>query len=464
MEKALRTSWQNLPPDQPERIEIDLRFTPKQYEKLSMGMIPAQMEDKWFIFMENDWLYFHRSWTGFCIYKAQVKKDADGYLINEFWAERNPEKYNNTDDSVDIETFHFLTGRGLLGIDFRETYFRRNINSEEDSLRGWSNFGNLLFSEKGLDLTFAVKAVLFGVATGDALGVPVEFRNRETLRRNPVREMLGYGTHNMPPGTWSDDSSMTFCLAEALTGDFDLKNTAENFTRWFRNGYWTATGKVFDIGKTTMTAIKRIEAGIPAELAGSDLGESNGNGSLMRILPLVFYLRAKSVEERFELTRKVSSITHRHMRSVIACFYYLEFALKILSGTEKSQIFTELQNEVPEFLRRINIPSSETDVFHRLFKDRIGELPEERIHSSGYVVHTLEASIWCLLTTGNFSDAVLRAVNLGEDTDTTGAVTGGLAALYYGSESIPAEWRDILARKRDIEDLADRLGSLASEW
>jgi len=177
----------------------------------------------------------------------------------------------------------------------------------------------------------------------------------------------------------------------------------------------------------------------------------------MRILPLLFYLKDKPVEESYGLTRQVSSITHAHIRSVIACFYYLEFARHLLTSKDKFSIYDQLQTEVSDFLISRKIEEPEIRHFDRLLKSDISKLDEDAISSSGYVVHTLEASIWCLLTTGSYEEAVLKAVNLGEDTDTTGAVTGGLAGLLYGYVSIPERWLVQLARKADIEGLAERM-------
>ncbi|MFS8081810.1 MAG: ADP-ribosylglycohydrolase family protein [Ginsengibacter sp.] len=301
------------------------------------------------------------------------------------------------------------------------------------------------------------KDILLGVSIGDALGVPVEFNSRETISHSPVTDMLGYGTHNKPQGTFSDDSSLTFCLAEALTEKFDPENIATNFTSWLYDNYWTAYNDVFDVGIATNKAIQNLAAGCQPDLAGGTDESDNGNGSLMRILPLVVYIKDKPIAERYNITKLVSSITHGHIRSVIACFYYLEFARQIISGIDKFKIYANLQKKIPEFLNSISIDVNEIKVFDRLLKNEIYNLNEKEIQSSGYVVHTLEASIWCILTNKNFSEAILKAVNLGEDTDTTGAVTGGLAALLYGWENIPEKWLNQLARKKDIEDLANRM-------
>ncbi len=302
-----------------------------------------------------------------------------------------------------------------------------------------------------------IKSVLFGVAVGDALGVPVEFNDRQTISKNPVTDMIGYGTYNLPAGTWSDDSSLTFCLAEALTKDFDLNAIGQNFINWVHHQYWTPRGRVFDIGIGTRQAIDRIAKGEKPEFAGGSKDIDNGNGSLMRILPLLFYIKDKPINERYEITRQVSSITHGHTRSVIACFYYLEFAKQIWEGKDKFEIYRNLQTEVANHLTNLEINPKEIDLFDRLLKREIHTISEDEIQSSGYVLHTLEASIWCLLTTDNYKEAVLKAVNLGEDTDTTSAVTGGLAGLLYGFDNIPEIWLQQIARYDDIENLAERL-------
>jgi ADP-ribosyl-[dinitrogen reductase] hydrolase len=299
--------------------------------------------------------------------------------------------------------------------------------------------------------------ILLGVSVGDAIGVPVEFKSRDEVRRKPVQDMVGFGTYNLPPGTFSDDSSLTFCLAEALVSGYDLKTIAQNFINWRYNNYWTAANHVFDVGITTQHAIDRLLKGTQADLAGDFDVSSNGNGSLMRILPLLLHIKDKPIIERYQITRQVSSITHGHVRSAIACFYYLEFALGLLNGGEKYGIYHMLQRTISESLDSLSINPEEKNIFRRLLIDQIELIPEDHIKSSGYVIHTLEASIWCILTTDNYKDAVLAAVNLGDDTDTTGVVTGGLAGILYGHKSIPESWLNQLARRADIEILARRM-------
>lgn len=298
---------------------------------------------------------------------------------------------------------------------------------------------------------------LFGVAVGDALGVPVEFCSRDSLANQPVTDMIGYGTHMQPPGTWSDDSSLTFCLAEALTVGYDLHMIGNNFQSWLYQSVWTPHGDVFDVGITTRAAISQLARGTQPQYAGGMDEHSNGNGSLMRILPLLFHIKELPLKERYQKTKDVSSITHGHIRSVLSCFYYLEFARHLLDGKSARAAYTQLQTEFADLLKAKEINPRETEHFDRLLQGDIAQVSEHSIFGSGYVIHTLHASIWCLLTTDSYAAAVLKAVNLGEDTDTTGAVTGGLAGLLYGYEAIPQHWVKQLARKNDIEYLAQRL-------
>ena len=300
------------------------------------------------------------------------------------------------------------------------------------------------------------QTILLATATADALGVPVEFKPREDLQQNPVTDMREFGTYKQPKGTWSDDTSLMLCLAESIVEGLDLQKLAQQFIAWRNDNYWTARGWVFDIGIGTRIAIERLEKGTPPELAGGFDEMDNGNGSLMRILPLVLYIKDLDIDQRYEWTKKVSSLTHAHVRSVMACFYYLEFAKKIVEGKDKFQAYTELQSEMITHFEKREINTLEIQKFSRLLTEDISNLNETDIHSRGYVIYTLEASIWCILTTSNYKEAVLKAVNLGEDTDTTAAVAGGLAGLIYGIESIPKEWLEVLARKVDIVELANR--------
>lgn len=311
-----------------------------------------------------------------------------------------------------------------------------------------------------------IHSALFGVAIGDALGVPVEFKDRKYLKANPVTDMIAYGTHNQPAGTWSDDSSLTFCLAEMLSSKYDLKELSDRFIDWYETGYWTPYGEVFDVGVATSKAIYRLKQDINPLIAGGAEETDNGNGSLMRILPLVFYIKNMDIEQRFRYVNDVSSLTHRHIRSVLGCFIYSEFVLQLLKGFNKFEAFHQTRDIVNNFLNKNAICSDrEINKYHRILMNPIGdyaikpiyEYTEDEIASSGYIVHSLEASLWCILKEDSFEATVLRAVNLGYDTDTTAAITGGPAGILYGLHSIPLRWLNQLARKEDIQHLCNKL-------
>lgn len=309
-----------------------------------------------------------------------------------------------------------------------------------------------------------VRDALIGLAVGDALGVPVEFESRESLVANPVTDMRAYGTYSQPAGTWSDDSSLAFCLADSLTQDFNLADMAQKFVDWSQSRIWTPHGRVFDIGITTREAMEVLED----ILIGGDHDAlehlryeademSNGNGSLMRILPLLFYLKQHPVEEWFEITWKVSALTHGHIRAAIACWYYLRFAWHLWQSGDKRNAYLEVRTEARELFRKKNIAFSEQRIFDRVVEHSISFLPASEISSSGYVMHSLEAAMWCVLRYNTYEETVLAAVNLGHDTDTTAAIAGGLAGILYGFDAIPSKWVNQLTRLNDILQLCDDL-------
>jgi ADP-ribosyl-[dinitrogen reductase] hydrolase len=300
---------------------------------------------------------------------------------------------------------------------------------------------------------------LLGIAIGDALGVPVEFTGRAKLRKNPVQDMRGYGTYNQPPGTWSDDTALTLCLADALTSSYRLNSIAQNFIDWYIDDKWTATGSVFDVGGTTSKAIERLMDGISPEKSGMNAEHQNGNGSLMRILPLAFYLQDEEDPlKRFELVKEVSSITHAHFRSVFACFIYIEVVLQLLKGEkDKMKAYETAMGEVWEYEAQTATEQREIDLFKDVMDASVFKREDKDILGSGYVLHSLEASLWCWMKHDNYKDAVLEAVNLGDDTDTTAAITGGLAALTHGLNSVPSHWFDLLKRRDDIIALGESI-------
>ncbi len=295
-----------------------------------------------------------------------------------------------------------------------------------------------------------------GLCVGDALGVPVEFTSREERTQNPVVDLYSDNAWREPPSTWSDDSSLTFCLADCLCDGFSLQAIADAFCRWYYEQEWTARGRVFDIGVTTQMAIEKLRSRMSPLQSGDTVERSNGNGSLMRILPMAYLHKTVDLPNLIHRVHQVSGITHAHPRSQMACGIYICIAIALLEGANLEDSYT-IGLDQAETISQAFPYILEKHHFERIFSRKIAALPIESINSEGYVIDTLEAALWCLLTTSSYPEAVLKAVNLGEDTDTTAAVTGGLAGIYYGTENIPSEWINGIARQQDIKDLAARL-------
>lgn len=293
---------------------------------------------------------------------------------------------------------------------------------------------------------------------GDALGVPVESTPRHELSLCSVKNMLGYGRYDHPQGTWSDDSSMIFCTMESLLrGTYDPEDLGKTFCQWIFEGHWTPDGYVFDSGLTTFLALDRIRnGGVPALDAGGTSEEDNGNGSLMRILPAALWFHRLPVAGFLSRIHEVSAITHAHPRSLVGCGIYSLFVRELLADGNKEEALRRTATAALDYYGNQQLFKSELPNYMRILSLDIPKLSEKDINSSGYIIDTLEASIWCFFRHETSYDTILSAVNLGLDTDTTGAVAGGLAGLLYGLEGIPDVWSESLARKDEIENIIDR--------
>lgn len=313
-----------------------------------------------------------------------------------------------------------------------------------------------------------VKALIIGHAIGDAFGVPVEFQARYRLKENPVISMRGYGTHPVPPGTWSDDTSMTLCLLESLArlGKVDYDDIMNNFVSWMKRGEFTATYTVFDIGIATRQALLAYEPDsklIPKTgplLCGGTGERDNGNGSLMRIAPMALYLYQQSGTDLawpdMEIVHNVSKLIHAHARSQMACGIYVLIAVELLSGIGLRDAVRAGIAKAYQLYGHQSEFTAEMNTYSRLWNvDRFANVPEYEIKSTGYVLDTLEAVIWCLLNSDNYCECVLMAVNLGDDTDTVGVITGGLAGMAYDWDNIPPNWKHELQRVNYIEEICN---------
>lgn len=298
---------------------------------------------------------------------------------------------------------------------------------------------------------------IIGFAIGDALGVPAEFKSRDELKMKPIIDMVGGGSHNQVKGSFSDDTSMTLATIDSIIEKqaIDTDDIADKFLKWYRNGEYTATGKLFDIGRTTIQALVKYELNIDKAINCGGVGEyDNGNGSLMRILPVVYYIYYKKIDNEIEIyniVKEVSSITHAHEISVLGCYIYTRYCLLLLEGNDKFEAYKKLQQ-----LNYSIFSENTLNKYERILKEDISPKSEDDISSSGYVVSTLEAVMWLFLNSKDYNSTILKAVNLGNDTDTIAAITGSLLGIYYGLNSIKNKWKLSLKKHDYIIDLCKK--------
>lgn len=319
------------------------------------------------------------------------------------------------------------------------------------------------------------KSGMMGLVTGDALGVPVQFMSRSQIAARPEGSVTGMesgGVFDMPEGTWSDDSSMAVATMVSLMekGGLDTDDMMKRFVSWLYNGEYTPFGQSFDEGITCSEAIGRYaDIGDPSS-CGRKGEHANGNGALMRILPvcLYYYERQKRVctsdDEAIYGVHAAAALTHDHLRSNMCCGMYFFMVKSILDGD--GSLRERLQNGIDRGCRyyaRDLGNLGELAYLERIqHLDVFEEVQEREIRSSGYVIDSIEAAVWCLITTESFRECLLRAVNLGDDTDTVAAIAGGLAGLYYGYEAIPEEWLAVIKKRRWLEGLCCKAGNMTN--
>jgi ADP-ribosylglycohydrolase len=298
-----------------------------------------------------------------------------------------------------------------------------------------------------------VKEGICGFVVGDALGVPVEFYSRRELEEDPVVDMREYGTYNQPRGTWSDDSSMTIATMHSIVNKkaIDYADIMDEFCNWAFEGEHTPHGKRFDIGNTTRRGLERYQNGAEPLKSGGTSTHDNGNGSLMRILPLAYI-----PDIDYETVENISALTHGHDRSKIACVLYVEIARSMIRN---DLTIEEHIDSSCEKIKEYYADNEELEEFRRIFENDFSD----GIMSGGYVIDTIETVIYCLKNTDNYKDAVLMAVNFGIDTDTNAAICGGLAGIYYGFDAIPIDWLDSICKLDDILSLCEKFEAFCDE-
>lgn len=305
-----------------------------------------------------------------------------------------------------------------------------------------------------------VEGSVLGFAVGDALGVPAEFMSRDDLLVDPVKGMRGGGAHEQPAGTWSDDTSMTLCVMDSLIEKgIDYADQMQRFSDWLWSANNTAHEEVFDVGGTTKSAIFKFVKGMPPLQCGETADYTCGNGSLMRILPIALYLVGQygtcNMDDRAaEIIHRASKCTHAHIRCQMACGIYCAVVFQLCAG---GQLTNAVNHAIRLVLSYYKKKPEFTEVYHEFETlKNIESWNESQISSSGYVLDTLQAALWCLLNTSSYAECVLKAVNLGEDTDTTAAVAGGLAGLCYGAEAIPKDWAEVTAKYSELQQRSKR--------
>lgn len=289
------------------------------------------------------------------------------------------------------------------------------------------------------------RGALLGLAIGDALGATLEFTRRDT---HPLHtELLGGGPFDLRPGQWTDDTAMALALADSLIGcsGFNPNDLATRFVRWWQQGAYSCTGTCFDIGITTSAALARfVRTGEP--YAGSIAPDTAGNGSLMRLAPVALFALHDAAHAD-QLARDQSRVTHAALQAIEACAYFVQLLREAILGE-------------PDMLRPRT--SSGDPAITAIASGSWQQKTRDQIRSSGYVVDTLEAALWAVGTTTSFEEALILAVNLGEDADTVGAVTGQLAGALYGASAIPERWFHPLAWKTQLSEAATKLASASS--
>ena len=305
-----------------------------------------------------------------------------------------------------------------------------------------------------------LKNGIMGFIIGDAMGVPLEFKKRELFKNSKVVDMIGNGSHNVAKGTWSDDSSMTLATMQSIIdnkGKINYESIMDNFMLWAKKGKFSCINRAFGIGITTLKALKCYryrnefkEYNNPIN-CGQNGFYDNGNGSLMRILPIAYYCYYKKLndDEIYNLVKDVSSFTHSHEISILGCFIYVLLVIELLSGKEKVNAYSNIR----KYNYRKYFSLENIKYYDRLLNNDISKLDVDSISSMGFVVDTLEAVIWCFMNNNSYDKCVIEAINLGNDSDTIGALVGSLSGIYYND--INNKWLNDIKRKNYLLDLCN---------
>lgn len=299
----------------------------------------------------------------------------------------------------------------------------------------------------------SVKDSLIGFAVGDAFGVPFEFMRRDIIRANGVRKMIGNGSHSVPIGSWSDDTSMIVATMDAIINDdaINYNHIMDNYIAWLNGNEFTSIDYTFGVGNTVFKALNRYYNGTDPLKCGGTAIKDNGNGSLMRILPISLYCIVNNLDsnETKKIISEASSLTHAHDISKLSCYIYTEFLREILRTKNP-----EMSLEYIHSIDYSGFSDEAIEAHKKILSETFIDIDDTEIKQSGYVVDTLEAVLYSILNTYDFESAIICATEMGYDTDTIAGITGSLAGIIYGYESIPEEWTKNLKKYDYLEDLS----------
>ncbi len=304
--------------------------------------------------------------------------------------------------------------------------------------------------------TSKVRDGIIGFIIGDAMGVPNEFKTRECIKTNILMEMVGFGSHPVPAGSWSDASSMTLATIDSIIKEDEINyyDITDNFVLWAKDTKYTPFNYVFNISSTCLKAITNYKDNNMNPIkCGLGKLEDNDNSSLMRMLPIAYYAYYKQLtdDEILKLVKDISSITNRHEISILGCYIYVKYIMCLLGGKTKEKSYSIIKK-----LDYSNFKENTLKTYKRVLNDDILKLKLSEIKSSCYIVDSLEASLWCFMKSDSYAQAVIAAINLGDDTDTIGALTGALSGIMYGYKNIPDVWVNKLINLNYIFDMVDR--------
>ena len=426
---VIKSDWKTF--DMPESHDIFFLWcpiSPVQMKVLRQGHIPKEMEDKWFWYMQGDTLFAHRSWSGFCIYRI----DFSTVNYHKVTVNRDPEQYKATDIDEDRKTLSKLLSRWTCSpYDHYGEWMSETIDALEKAKRQVGKADGLARAGRerkdGL-LRDRCKGMIWGLIVGDCLGSPIQFTRKDDHPR--ITEMVACPVFGLPPGYWTDDSSMAMCVMDSYVRrkGYDLHDVGDTFAKWLTEGYLSAIeGRAFDVGMATRAACMSIAFG-RKYVNGQE--NSQGNGSIMRFAPS--YLIARAMGGSAKVMHEVSDLTHSSgkVREVVDRFAVI--LDKHVAGRRTAEVSA--------------------------YKTR------DEVNNSGWAVSTLDAALWAFNTTETFEDGMVAAVNLGGDSDTIGAVYGQIAGAYYGFSAMPKRWITAVKTWESVDAMVEEfLDVLAGE-